>query len=70
MKKVMKALLTAIVIILIGYEAYDLWDNHVQREEQRKKALESEKRAAFAARIKARAQRKAAARTKRVQMSV
>ncbi|MCM1536666.1 MAG: hypothetical protein NC126_12165 [Clostridium sp.] len=62
MKRIMKTLLVITGIISAGFGAYVLWDGYVQKKEQHKKALEEEKRAAFIARRKARARKKASER--------
>ena len=62
MKKIMKTLLAATGIISASFGACALWDGYVQKKEQHKKALEAEKRAAFIARRKAHARKKAAER--------
>lgn len=63
MKKETKTLLTAVGILSVGFGAYTLWNGYTQEKELQKKILEAEKRAAFVARRRARAQAKAAART-------
>ncbi|NLG04151.1 MAG: hypothetical protein GX567_10035 [Clostridia bacterium] len=57
-----KNVLTVIGIVSIGVISYAIWKDFTDKKENRKKALQAEKTAAFIARRRARAQAKAAER--------